>query len=180
MSDVNLEQDDQRFDALLTRHLSAELDGQLGRALPHFRRHVAAEQSRGAADATRALTLPYSGQQSWWARRGPWVMGTVGSALAASLAVLFLVPALTQPGSSNTTGPIINSGADPIPVLRVNETVHSQFYDGGTFVTPDGTPVRRYRRLNLHERHWRDAQHDAEIQEIVPSEDELYFELKTY
>ena len=169
MADVNLDQSDERLDARVRQHLASELDGQLGRSLAHFRRNI------GAGAAPRALS--YAPVRA--SRRGPWVIGAIGSAIAASVAAVLLVPHIFMP-TKPIGGVPVPTVRDPLQTILVKESVHSRDFDRGLIISSDGSPVRRIHRVNLHERRWRDPETDAEIEQIVPSEEELYFELKTY
>ncbi len=62
----------------------------------------------------------------------------------------------------------------------MDERVHSQLYDGGTIIGEDGRPVRRFRRVNRHETRWRNEATGEEIEQVIPSEDLLLYELRTY
>ena len=156
--------DEHELERLLRRHLADELDGQLGRSTERFREHLREE----AAGFARPTNRP---------RPGRWMLSVAGAAMAASIAAVFAVPSLLNQsgGPGVSTDPL-----DPLPAIRVDHTVRSQVYDNGTFLTPDGTPVRRFRRLNLHEMRWIDERSGEQGEEIVPSEDVMYYELKTY
>ena len=169
MSDMKDEQD---LDLLLRRHFGNELDGQLGRATSSFREHLRQQQQAPAS---------YASARGGRVRRGgggPWVLGAIGTAMAAAIAALFVAPGIRRTTDLNveTDG----GRAGPLPAVRVDHTVRSQLYDGGTYMTPDGTPVRRLRRLNLHQVRWYDERSGQASEEVVPSEDVMIYELKTY
>ena len=168
--------DEQDLDLLLRRHLGNELDGQLGRAASGFREHLRRQQQQAPVSSSDG---PVRGDRA--RRGGPWMIGVIGTTMAAAVAALFVLPGVLSP-----TGPIAGSGGvgtgrvEPLPAVRVDHTVRSQLYDGGTYMTPDGTPVRRLRRLNLHQMRWYDERSGESSEEVVPSEDVMIYELKTY
>jgi hypothetical protein len=88
---------DGSIDALLSDHFAAALDGQVGRAGRAFERHIAAvadeADGEGPAAATTRLVRPVRAS----ARRG-WVIATLGTGLAASVAALFTVSVMRNNG----------------------------------------------------------------------------------
>ena len=148
---------DDALDAMLARHVSSELSGQTGRSVGAFRGHVVRERTQPTAPPSRF-------------RRGPWTLGLVGGALAASIAIIAAGPNLWR-----TAGPV-----DRPPVLRMDQTVSSELYDGGTFVSDDGTPMRRIRRVNQHQIRDVNESTGEEVEQIVPSEDLMLYQLRTY
>src|SRR6266516_3558209 len=140
--------EDARLGVVLREYFSSRLDGQLGRSAAHFHRHL-----RGAG--TGSGPGPGGGTR----RRGPafggggWVVGIVGSALAASIAALWAGPSLrfyTPAGpSGNPPGPPLNTSAAQANArsgmnLQMEElTLCSQTSDGGTVLLDERTAARR-------------------------------------
>lgn len=166
MSDINrdnLTQDDAAVDALMRRHFAAELDNQRGRCTTAFRRHVLTEG-----------TKPVRATRAWF---GPWAFGAIGAALAASIAVL-VGPGFWRaaPQGDHLPGEVI----DAMPVVRVDQTVRSHFLDGGAFMSDEGIPVRRVRRIDYRRVRWHNETTGEQIEQLIPVEDEMLIELKTY
>src|SRR4051794_35087073 len=99
--------DDDVLEKLLKGHFSARLDRQLGRAESAFRQRLASDPasaaasaaSDGASDAPPLRLVetdgaPRSRRSSWgdsW-NRMRWLIGIAGTAIAASLTTLFVLP----------------------------------------------------------------------------------------
>src|SRR5947208_1061828 len=88
--------DDAQLDALMRRHLSAELDGQTGRAEAAFLRHVrgratSASGATTAPDRSNGLRLSPAvpPPPRRFMKFGPWMVTWAGTALAACLAALW-------------------------------------------------------------------------------------------
>lgn len=191
--------DDDTLDRMLTRHLSARLDGQVGRAEAAFRQRLAGiddndvaplrlvGDSDGPQSATHALRQP---SVSFWNRPAGWITGIAGTAVAASLATLMLLPgtwldpngdqsgqqvAVTQPSGGGSSD--IRPTADQ-PMVRF---VYNQTWDEGT-VTPNGvsTPVRRVRHQQVEHLRYFDAARGAWVEVTVPKEDVRDFVLDSY
>ncbi|HEX8913626.1 MAG TPA: hypothetical protein VF796_14805 [Humisphaera sp.] len=110
--------DDDTLDRLLGRHLSARLDGQLGKAEAAFRRRLAQGDTaapNGAADVQagvphlRLVPAPDAAAAAAGApaRRRTfggwtlgWLAGVAGTAAAAGLAAVFLIGGPTGPGTT--------------------------------------------------------------------------------
>lgn len=168
--------------ACLTRNLHAELDPQLGRSAEAFRLYALAEQqSEGRRRRASAAPPP---RPVW--RGGPWTFALVGSALAASLALLVTTAApLFRSSAADDVdlSPLQQSvqfdGPRP-PIVRTDSTTHTHFYDAGTVLDAEGRPMRRIRRVNVQENRWRNEATGEQVDQLLPSEDEVLYELKTY
>jgi hypothetical protein len=137
---------DQDLDELLSRHLHACLDGQLGRASGAFR-HEMAVRSR------------------WRAWTG------AGAALAACLALAWTLYGHRSHVPQVVVGPITppptldDSAATPV----VQSATWSRMVDDGAAVV-DGQPVRQLRRKLVEEIEWYDAQDGAVVRQTVPQQ----------
>lgn len=155
------------FDAQLTGHLRDALDPQLGRAEAAFLEHL----QRDAA----------SGARRRWSYG--WAASLVGTALAASTAVVMVMPVLDRGGASDPPG--IAGQTDPeTPLARgpipVEQLVNYRTIDGGTVVVGDGLPARVLRQQRVHRVRWVDPQTGARMEMAVPQEDVTFMELDTY
>ena len=193
--------DDDTLDRLLTRHLSTRLDGQLGRAEAAFRQRVVNEGYCGdtevaplrlvGGDAGIDVEAPLAQPRaSFWQRPAGWMTGIVGTAVAASLATLMLLP---QPGihsgggsnlktaSTQQTSPDSGNLIVPTANQPTVRYVYNQTWDEGT-VTPGGasTPVRRVRHQQVEHMRYFDAARGAWVEVTVPKEDVEHFELDMY
>jgi hypothetical protein len=165
---------DDALAARLTRHLSAELDPQRGRSAAAYRLYALAERSAGAR-AAAAQPRPI------W-RGGPWTFALVGGAVAASIALLVTSAApflrTTRSSGGGGAGQRVVNGATP--VVRTDSTTRTHFYDAGTVYDAQGRPMRRIRRVNVQENRWRNEATGEQVDQLVPSEDEVLYEMKTY
>src|SRR3954470_24469153 len=133
--------DDAKVETILRDYLSSRLDGQLGRVAAHFHRHLGGyntgTSSPGAGPSTRRRHYYNPGG-------GGWVIGIVGSAVAASIGALWAGPAPrlytpAPPGPVATSPSALqvahnDAGADSNGTdLEMDElTLCSQTRDGGT------------------------------------------------
>jgi hypothetical protein len=222
--------DDETLDRLLTSHLSARLDGQLGRAEPAFRRRLAeaadagVTTAAGSADDVTAndmaandvapmrLVPPFAGNDqvdaediqprartsrpqarrhpTVWRQPGGWLWAAAGAAMAAAVAVVFVLPNAGPQPAGNTGGGngqlAVTRPADPAvpgrppgpPTVRY---IHNRTWDEGTYA-PGGSaaPVRRFRRQQVEHVRFYDADRGAWVELTVPHEDVELFELDTY
>lgn len=193
--------DDDTLDRLLTRHLSARLNGQLGRAEAAFRQRLAAGGFDQRQDDVAPLRLVGDvewgvGQPSlrqprvsFWNRPAGWITGIVSTAVAASLATLMLLPgsritpgsgtgetavAVTQPSTGNNASPI-----RPTPDQPMVRYVHNQTWDEGTSDN-GGTPVRRVRHQQVEHLRYFDAARGVWVEVTVPKEDVQHIILDSY
>ena len=185
--------DDDTLDRMLTRHLSARLDGQLGRAEAAFRQRLASVDDvaplRLVGDDAEprsqrsALRQPSVG---FWNRRAGWITGIVGTAVAASLATLMILPGSQfDPGGDNrgreiaVTQPSGTPAIRPTPDQPMVRVVYNQTWDEGT-VNGGATPVRRVRHQQVEHLRYFDAARGAWVEVTVPKEDVQAFVLDSY
>jgi hypothetical protein len=206
--------DDKVLEKLLKRHLSSRLDGQLGRAEAAFRQNLAdrsadAVDSLGNTDTDRSspsLRLVHAAAEprNSFAGRGVarprwggmgWFLGVAGTAVAASLATLLLMPhvGVFRPSPPETKTQIADSnptptnpgtkapepfGSEEHPIVRY---VHNSAWDEGT-VTPDesGMPMRRVRYQQVERVQYFDPQRNAVVEVVVPRENVQHYEVDSY
>ena len=178
MEDTNNPADDGPLGAALNDYLSTRLDGQLGRAAAHFRRHL-----RGPASAAGTPARGPGGRPgphpAHYNRLGGWVVGVVGSAVAASIAALWagpaLGPALWPPKPEQNLVPVAQYRFDLDEV-----TLNTQARDGGTVVLDNRRPARRIYRNEVRQSRWVDSEHDVSFETIEPRQDIMLIEMDTY
>jgi hypothetical protein len=68
----------------------------------------------------------------------------------------------------------------PPPVVRTDSKTHTHFYDAGTVIDSQGRPMRRIRRVNVQENRWRNEATGEHVDQLVPTEEDVLYELKTY
>ena len=168
--------DTEELDAAVRGYLSAELDGQLGRAAAHFRDHL-----RGPGAGSTGTTgggppgRPGSpGGRAW----GGWVVGIVGGAMAASIAALWAGPSLFPAGPASPSGPVV-----PVAQYRFDlddVTLSTQTRDDGTVLLDGRTPARRIVRNELKQVRWVDPEHDVSFEKIEPRQTIMLIEMDTY
>jgi hypothetical protein len=162
--------------ARLTNHLRAQLDPQRGRSAEAFRLYALAEQQTGFRGVNVTPPRPV------W-RGGPWTFTLVGGALAASLAFLVTAaaPLFRESAADIDLGRLQQPvHFDGLPVVRTDSTTHTHFYDAGTTFDAQGRPMRRLRRVNVRESHWHNEATGEQVDQLLPSEDEVLYEMKTY
>ena len=153
------ERSEQELDELLSRHLGACLDGQLGRATAAFR--AAQRGSRRAA------------QWRWWAG------GAVG--IAAGVAVAWMMMGGRMPHGSNTKPEeqvAVNSLNTPVVPPMVQSASWSPVKDEGLAVVDD-QPVRQLRRQIVEEVEWYDAKDGAMVRTRMPRQQIILIGLRT-
>jgi hypothetical protein len=165
----------------LTDHLRAELDPQRGRSAEAFRLYALAEQQAGSRRARAGVT-----PRPVW-RGGPWTFALVGTAVAASLAFLVTTaaPLFRGWGADADLDPVLQQPVRFLPAgepqaVRTDSTTHTHFYDAGTTYDAQGRPMRRIRRVNVRENHWRNEATGEQVDQLVPSEEDVLYEMKTY
>jgi len=184
---------EQELDATLRTHLSAELDGQLGRAGHAFEAHVKFAHSAATAPARAA------GSRS--VRTRLWVIGFMGAAVAASIASIWLLPVTppqagtpvvlsTQPaghgsgvvsGEASTSPTSPDTSPDDAPQWeQVERLVNSVTLDRGPVVLENNTPARLVRRVALEETEWVDERRGVRMRAVVPRQDVRLISLDTY
>jgi hypothetical protein len=145
--------DDDRLDMVLSRHLSAELDPQLGRAIRHFR-----EPGR--------LVMPQRSNWHWrmWA----------GMALAASVAVSWMLYSVYNqiaplvPNPAQIAGTFETQPADATE--PVTEFVSWRSVDEGAVLLKDNRPARRIRQQVVQRYSWYDPAQQTTVELTVPQE----------
>jgi hypothetical protein len=186
-------------DTLVRRHLSAELDGQRGRAEAAFLRHVGAAPVDGlAVDGAPVDGVPVIGfptrttrprkapqdapPQAPFMRLRGWFFTLAGTAMAASIAGLLAAPAIfRQPsgGSSRNPNPPTHGLHEPMMQM-----VQDRTWDGGATVVDnaDGDPVpaRRIVRERLERARWYDPAQKAWNEVTIPRQDVTLREVDTY
>ena len=55
-----------------------------------------------------------------------------------------------------------------------------QTYDGGTYVDADGNPVRMLHRRQWDRTRWFDREKQLRAESVVPHDDVVYVQMKTY
>jgi hypothetical protein len=166
MSELN---DDDNVERLLHEYFSAELDGQVGRAGAGFRLHLLQARAAERGAALRRRRRMTSG----------WAVGIVGSAVAASVAVMAAAPAFWRnagPSSGARDEPLHAAPAEPVTYTQVV----GQTIDEGTFLVDGRVPVRKLRRERVEQAMWYDAEMGAQVQVFVPREDVMFVEMATY
>jgi hypothetical protein len=174
MADWNDNPLDSPHETMVREYLSAELDGQVGRTEARFREMLAAQQTARGHDSYRLPTF-FRGR----------TLGFIGAALAASLAGLWAGPALRQMAPSSPTNGHVDVNPTPgvTPVSDgpfVEQTVHSQTFNDGTFLDEESNPVQVLRRRDFERTRWFNEKQQLQAQEVVPSDHVVYVKLKTY
>ena len=149
------ERSEHELDELLSRHMSACLDGQLGRATAAFR--AAEREARRPA------------RWRWWAG------GAVG--IAAGLAVAWMMISRVPHGPVHRPVEQIASSDYIVPPM-VQSAVWSPVKDEGLAVVDD-RPVRRWRRDIVEEVEWYDAKDGALVRTRMPRQEIILMGLRT-
>ena len=194
---MDKEFNDDGLDATLRTYLSAELDGQLGRAGQAFQEHLAL-----AHPTTRQRSAGTRSTRS--TRAGLWLIGAMGTAVAASVAAtMWAVPVTTRPGGNDSVVAAIPKAKEPVEVDRapgnetprdavatsvstaanweqVQQVVSSQTVDRGLVLLDDNTPARLVRRVSLEQTEWVDEQRGVRMQAFVPRQEAQLISLDTY
>lgn len=170
MSDMQQKNWNEPHDLVVREYLSAELDGQVGKAEARFRQMLSQQQPPAPVHRNR-FRFPH--------RFEGWTMGLIGTALAASLAALWAGPSLRQvtPEHHDVTAPIHTT---PVNGVLVEQDVQSQTFDDGTFMADDNTAVRVVRRRDLQRTRWFDQDKNLQGEEVVPQDHVVYVHVKTY
>ena len=191
---MDKEFNDDELDATLRAYLAAELDGQVGRAGQAFQEHLAlahpgARRQGGGIRSTRA---------------GLWMIGALGTAVAASVAAtMWAVPVTTTPGAGDFVAVATAESEKPVNVDRtpggeasvdpvqtsaslavnweqVERVVSSRTVDRGLVLLDDNTPARLVRRVSLEQTEWVDEQRGVRMQAFVPRQEARLISLDTY
>ena len=182
MADPTLSDDNDdagaKLDGLLRDYFASRLDGQLGRAAAHFHRHLG-----GGSTGTGAGAPPRT-RRHHYNPGGGWVIGIVGSALAASIAALWAGPSLRlytpRPDPVPPAISVASNDTEPPPLEMDELTLCSQTRDGGTVVLDGQTAARRVIRRELKQTRWTDPTTGASLEIIEPRQDIMLIQLQTY
>ncbi|MGE5611258.1 MAG: hypothetical protein ACM359_18560, partial [Bacillota bacterium] len=152
------------LDGLLTDYLSQELDNQLGRAASRFQQ---------VSQANNPRRIP------WLAIAGP------AAAIAASLAVVWILHALHRPTASppsagDRSNQVTLQNDPSAQPLELQRAIAWQTLDDGTVMLDDDTPVRQLRQQVLKYVRWYDPQQQATVELAVPQEQVFLVEMKSY
>lgn len=174
----------EKFEELVSRQLSAELEPQRGKALAAFRAHIAAE---GTGPAPIPISRGRSGKSlALWAG--------VPSLLAACVAVVVTLQVTGKPKSVveqikevHTTAPAMLAGADATPATLPKNT-GTIVFDG--FVTNDtpgkivmgqnNVPLREVRHQEIRQRQVFDPRDNSTTIITEPVEKVGYVEVQPY
>jgi hypothetical protein len=156
-------------DMVVREYLSAQLDGQVGRAEARFRRFLVEQQHASARPHSFRLPNRFRG----------WTLGLLGTALAASLAALWAGPSLRHVTPGNL-GQAIVPAVTPVsnPIL-VEQDVQSQTFDDGTIMADDHTPVRVLRRRDVQRTRWFDKDQKLQGEQLAPEDHVVYVHVRT-
>ena len=173
---------DSQLDALLSKHLSSELDAQLGRANARFD-----QMRRMQRQFTDAPAQPRRLQVNRF------TLGVIGAALAAAIAVVMIFAPTKRitPGPVSAPIEIARNDAsivgDPAPAMFADETipvqrdVSWQTLDRGTvFVGEEEQPMRRLVRQRVDNYRWTDPEHKFNVQMSVPRDEVMLVGMKSY
>lgn len=181
---------DERFEPLLRDYLSAQLDGQLGKAEACF---VGLAPDLPSASPSRRPSP----------RRGRLIAAVAATAASITAAVWCGVHVGRQPPQRQANGKIQTEAAEqvePLPVQKfaadnssgdapssdkslspreatsaepvlVGQQLQWQTIDEGIVYLDPQTPVRKFRRQRLERVEWYDAARGARVQMIVPREE---------
>ena len=166
-------------DEVLRGYLAAHLDPHVGRASTAFRGYLRGDTQSPSAQTSEQSQRPFS-----YAR----FFTVAGSALAASLAFLFVLPMVSQqqpqpadPGSgpvfpSRTADAGIGPQAETGNPMHVQRAVSSsQAWDDGV-VLHNGAPVRRFRVQQFERTRWEDRQRGIRGEHIAPRDNVVIVE----
>ena len=148
-----MNEQDRELDEVLGRHLSACLDGQLGRAAAAFRMELAPRR------------------RSWRL----WL--SAGAAVAAGIAVTWMLVGhhLLHKPVPQRNEYVDNSSVDP-PMLRT--ATWSGMMDDGTEVV-DNQPMRRMKRKVVEQVEWYDPKDRAMVRTTMPKQEIYLIGLET-
>jgi hypothetical protein len=123
-----------------------------------------------------------------------WLIGIAGTAVAASLATLFVLPhflphgdprkpdapriAETRPTQPGEPGGGTLLGSEDHPLIRY---VHNSAWDEGTITHDEsGQPLRRVRYQQVEHLRYYDPERKATIEMVVPRENVQLYKVDTY
>ena len=150
---------DQDLDQLLGRHFADQLDPHLGRSARAFRADFAHAVSR----------LP----------RGRLLLWGAGAALAAGLAIAWVMSGARDARSPNVSPPrAIAMKSAPVESPVVQSTTWTPVTDDGTALLDD-QPVRQLRRRIVDQFEWYDARSNATVRRVIPREQFILIGVQT-
>jgi hypothetical protein len=195
---------DPQLDSILRDHLASKLDVQLGRAADHFLSEVgntsasnAAGNAGNAGNAGADEPVPAqvrmrlveadddAAHDRRWRRLG-WSLGLAGAAIAASIAIAFVLPMLVQnPNGANNRSHAMNDSdarippsnpSNPMTVVgndRITDVEHALSWrtvDQGT-VYLNELPMRSVVRQANETVRWYDPASKARVELTVPRDE---------
>jgi hypothetical protein len=172
---VDLEQNNSAnapHESIVREYLAAELDPQVGRAEARFRQMLAAERGSTVSHAVPRKDWRFQNRFTGWG------LGVLGTALAASLAALWVGPSLRH--TTPETGVPIVRQTPVINPTYVEQRTDSQTFDDGTIIMPDNTPFRVLHRRDMERTRWFDKDQNLTGEQTVPQDHVIYVKLKTY
>ena len=165
MSEFDQDQLDAHQEMMVKDHLSAELDRQLRRSEDRFRQFLSEE-----ADAQ-------SERYRIGGRFRGWTFSIAGAALAACLGFLWAGPRLaTQPPSRQQD--TVNASTVDLPWMEQSQA--AQTYDGGIQLDAQGNPVRVLHHMQWDRTRWFDRDKQLRAEQVVPRDNVVYVQMKTY
>jgi hypothetical protein len=152
---------DQQIEDELSRHLSARLDPQVGRAAAYFEQSLAANKP---------------------ARNRAAFLWTVGAGLVtATAAAIALAATLIPAPAARPHRPAVTPSAPPeVASVEPSEVVWWRSLDEGTVLLDDHTPARRVRRQILEQVQWYDPRRGTQVELTVPREEVLFVNMESY
>ena len=165
MSELDHKQLDAHQEMILKDHLSAELDPQMGRSEERFRQFLREESE------TQANPYRIGGRF-----RG-WVFSIAGAALAACLGFLWAGPRISTQPPPRQTG-TVNASTVDLPWMEQSQA--DQTYDGGIRLDAQGNPVRVLHHMQWDRTRWFDQDKQLRAEQVVPHDDIVYVQMKTY
>lgn len=153
------EQDNDPIDSMLRDYFRDALEGQRGRAESHFRRYLNSEN------------------KARWRQRA-FLIGTLVSGVAASVAVLWAGPMFHGETYPQKTAAVATHDAEVQPV--VERLVSSRTSDEGVMMLDENTPVRVFHRQAIEQTRWFDEHEQMTAQELSPKDELVFVKLATY
>jgi hypothetical protein len=161
MKDLN----DDNLDVLLREHFSAELDPQLDTG----KRDAFAPARSGQLDRAPAVFARSS-------RRLPWRAAIVPFALAASIAAIFIVPALLNRDPQATETEVVQG----VPHTPVEHEIAWNTVDQGTVFVDSDVPMRSILRERTDNFRWIDPETNASMEVSIPQNEVIFVGMTAY
>jgi hypothetical protein len=171
------DRNDSQLDSLLTKHLSSQLDRQLGRSEERFEQMIRMQRQLQTAPETKPQKF----------RINRFMLGLVGAAMAASIAVVFVLPHVVQlnrhpstDGQFASTRPHIAEVPSPVETIPVEREVSWRTLDRGTvFVGEDEQPMRGLVRQRVDNFRWSDPSSNTKVEVSVPHDEVMLVGMKS-